>query len=526
MEHGDRHSAQRSLPRPPLFWARSPLCRVATPLRGLVGLALLQALLLWFGIAVRYPLAQGLRSPGVTWPNFYPGSLAAAGWHGAVYALLLICYLVALRLVQRAALRCRSTMLVIIGGWLLASLALLRAYPGESRDIFDYLFRGRLVFLLHASPLAITPDAFPAQPFYSYVTWRGWVDTYGPIWEYASGATAGAVWATGSISIAAYITGYRLLAIGMTGLCASLIGVLVQRSTPALAPLAVLAWLWNPLVLISTALGAHNDVIMLVFVLLTFLLVQRQRWLPALLALWLAAHVKLTALLLLPVLGLWLVRQRGWRAATAISLRALGVALPLSWLLYAPLGGWATLPRMLRERTILIYNSPANIVYSELQHRWGWHELAARHTVTLGSTLLFVIGALGLLLFFWRRAAAHQYADTTFWRTSLEITLAYLLVGSFWFQSWYVLWVLAIAALLPRSRWTQQLLPFYSLGALWSNLATDFLNQTQRVSAVTVSWVMVITLLTPMVCVRAFLLVRRLIYNGPIHSDTEPDQVG
>ena len=516
MERGDRHGVQRMLLQPPRFWTRSALCRVTTPLGGLVGLALLQAALLWFGVTVRYPLAQGLRAPGVTWPNFYAGSLAAAGWHGAVYVLLLLCYLLALRSLQRDVRQDRSTMLVIIGGWMLASLALLGAYPGESLDIFDYLFRGRLLFALHASPLAITPDAFPEQPFYSYLSWRGWVDTYGPIWEYASGATAGAVWATGSSSIAAYITGYRLLAIGMTGLCALLIAMLVGRTNPRHVPVAVLAWLWNPLVLLSTALGAHNDVIMLFFMLLAFLLVQRQRWLLALLALWLAAHVKLTALLLLPILGLWLVRQRGWRRAMAISFGAFGVALPLSWLLYAPLGGWVTLPRMLRERTILIYNSPANIVYGELQQRWGWHELAARHAVTLGSTLLFVIVALGLLLLFWRRAA-QQPKDATLWQACLGIMLAYLLVGSFWFQSWYVLWVLAIGALVPTSRWTQWLLPFYSLGALWSNLATDFLNQSQRVSALTVSWIMVMTLLTPMLCALAFLLVRRLIHARKSH---------
>ncbi len=41
-----------------------------------------------------------------------------------------------------------------------------------------------------ASPLAQTPDAFSAAPFYAYITWTDHVDTYGPLWEYASGTVA------------------------------------------------------------------------------------------------------------------------------------------------------------------------------------------------------------------------------------------------------------------------------------------------------------------------------------------------
>jgi hypothetical protein len=48
-------------------------------------------------------------------------------------------------------------------------------------------------------------------------------------------------------------------------------------------------------------------------------------------------------------------------------------------------------------------------------------------------------------------------------------------VGSFWFQHWYLLGVLAPAALLPASRWSRTLLPAYCLGALWSDLANSFL---------------------------------------------------
>ena len=146
-----------------------------------------------------------------------------------------------------------------------------------------------------------------------------------------------------------------------------LIYTITAYRSPQLAPAALLAWLWNPLLLTATAIGAHNDMLMLVLMLAAVLLFQRQRWLLGLLALALAAHVKLTALLLLPVLGLWLARRCGWWRAIRISSVAGVLALALSWLLYAPLGGWATLPRMLGERVRLIANSPAFVVYWALQ---------------------------------------------------------------------------------------------------------------------------------------------------------------
>jgi hypothetical protein len=62
------------------------------------------------------------------------------------------------------------------------------------------------------------------------------------------------------------------------------------------------------------------------------------------------------------------------------------------------------------------------------------------------------------------------------WRGSAAVTLAYLLIGSFWFQHWYLLWVLAPAALLPANRWALTFLPAYCLGALWSDLANIFLR--------------------------------------------------
>jgi ALG3 protein len=460
-----------------------------SPLHLIIGIGLISSL--FYGLLLRapYPLAESLAHPLASW-----ATLAGFAWRAGLalicgYALLTGYYMLALRLAARVAPpRQPALLFLIVGGWLLSSVMLLGAYPGESLDIFDYLFRGRLQITLGVSPLATPPQVFANQLFYSYVNWTTYVDTYGPLWEYASGAVAaivGAVACACPASLAIYVLGYRLLAIGLAGFCGVLIYTITAYRSPYHASAALLAWLWNPLVLTATAVGAHNDMLMLLLMLTTVLLFQRQRWLLGLLALALAAHVKLTALLLLPVLGLWMARRGGWWRALRSSSVAGALALALSWLLYAPLGGWATLPRMLSERVRLIANSLAFVIYWALQRYAGWSEVAAWRVTTQAATVLFFVLAGLLLERFWRATVKPPVLDNAvLWRGSIAVIMAFLIVGSFWFWHWYLLWVVVLAALLPTSRFTTTVLPICCLGALWFYIASDFLIRGGRTATV------------------------------------------
>lgn len=497
----------------------------AHPIAGLIMLGLASTLLYVFGITARYPLAPGLQHLHAGWATLMHYSLRAGLWHGGVYLLLIGIYMLAMRLALRhGRAYTRTAVMVVVGGWLASSAALLGAYPGESLDIFEYLFRGRMLVEFGTSPLVTAPVAFKLRPFYNSITWRGQVDTYGPLWEYASAVVAWSVHylAGRADSLIAYVVGYRLLAIGLTGLCAVMIAAIVSPTNPDRVPAALLAWLWNPLVLITTAIGAHNDMIMILALLIAFWLFQRQRWVGGVLALLLAAHVKLTALLILPIVALWLVRRCGWLRAMQSSALALALCIPLSWLLYAPLGGWVTLRRMLQERARLLINSPADLVYRMLQERFGWAEIDAWRVTTIGATLLFFVVAAGVLIWFWAQSRASKAegqpqrpgaqslardpgSDVLLWRGSAALTLTYLLIGSFWFQHWYVLWLLAPVVVLPASRWALTLLPIYCLGTLWGDLTNTFLRvvPAHPLTATQVSAINVLAQAAPLLVVLA-----------------------
>ena len=286
------------------------------------------------------------------------------------------------------------------------------ASSGESHDIFDYIFRGRMMTELGANPLTDVPTQYRGAPYFHYLAWYDHVDAYGPVWEMTSAATAAVtrtvlkavgVWTTAGAScpqsppacrsLIGYVSAYRLLAVGLTGVSACLIFSMVRRSRPHLAAAALAAWLWSPLLLLSTAIGAHNDAAMLVLLLLMLWLLQRRRWFPALLVLVLAAHVKLTVVIVAPVVVLWLVRRCGWRRAVGLCAAATAMGLLLSGLLYAPFGGWGSLPRTLTARAAYLANSPWRVLYLFLNTVRDWpFELARRLMVQLPTTL-FAVGA-------------------------------------------------------------------------------------------------------------------------------------
>jgi len=468
-----------------------------------------------------------------------------AAYHLLIYLGIILLYLLALRLLAhsdtQAEAQSRRLILLVLATWLACSVVLMFMAPaGESHDIFDYLFRGRLMAEYQANPLVDVPEDFSlSTPYSRYLAWRKYVDTYGPVWEASSAAVS---WSVHQVAewlgwwdedapvcpkssescrlLIVYITGYRLLAIVLTGLSGYLIFNMVRQEQSSLAPLALAAWLLNPLTLFASALGGHNDVVMLVLVLLCWGCLQRQRPFLAILVLIMAAHVKLTALIWLPACSLWILWRWGWERALKIGLVSIASGLVLSWLLYAPFGGWETLPRMLDERSRFLANSLWRILYHQLIYGWNWSKESARLLSTGLPNWLSAIGAMIIPLWTFNFRPARWRTDSVdpteaerkLWRALTTVSMLYLLVGTFWFQHWYVLWVLAPAVLSHDRGFIQSSLPWLVFGALSSNVGMSYLLATVLESAPRiVNYITVVTIIWgPLLIVSSIFVIARL----------------
>ena len=143
-----------------------------------------------------------------------------------------------------------------------------------SSDIIDYASHGRVASLHAANPYVAVPASIPTDPFSSLGAWPTSVTVYGPLWTRIDSILTGTL-ATGDVGMLALA--YKLLALTSVAASAVLIVWIVRRwnslgVTDAAPVVAVAIWLWNPLVNVELVGNAHNEAVMIVFVLLAFAL--------------------------------------------------------------------------------------------------------------------------------------------------------------------------------------------------------------------------------------------------------------
>jgi hypothetical protein len=388
----------------------------------------------------------------------------------------------------------RLTTLVLVGFPLLFLALLLRVYPATSVDLYDYLFRGRMLARYGANTFVQVPQDFLADSLFDYAAWRRAVTAYGPLWEGMSWLTARLVGERphATIAIARFVSpglstvysGYTpaaalellrlmlafkgLAALGFL-LCGAAIWGALGRIAPERRRLGLYLWLWNPLALWESVGAGHNDAWMALFIVLAVWafsprqgdketrrqgamrpgapvslsssrLVSRSVW--VFLALTAGGLIKFLSLFLGPVfLGAALRRLPDWRTRARLVLVAGLVCLAFAALAYAPFwAGWATF-RNFGDRATLFTATWLATLRAGLAAHGVALGLAQQIATTIGLWLL--IG--GMAWVSWRawcapeRVAAH----------ALWLLLWFLFVCNTWFQPWYLFWPLALAVLQP-----------------------------------------------------------------------------
>lgn len=362
---------------------------------------------------------------------------------------------------------------IVLGFGLLSSAALVLVYPITAVDLFGYVARGRVLAVHGANPFLHPPSDFPADPVGPYAGgWHTLASPYGPAWEWLAGAAA----FLGGDDFLRSLLVFKGLVVLAYLLDALLIWAILSRLHPARRLAGALLFAWNPLVLLETAANGHNDVVMLLPVLLAVWLLAEHRtpilvWrgAGALAALTLAVWVKYVPLILGPLAlaAVWRALPT-WRTRLQALLIGGVLSLVLTLALWAPL--WPGLDRLkvVEEAGRVLFSPAALVVQTLVKRGWEW-ERAAR---VVGQAAVIGFGLVYLIIL--ARAGKGAPALAT---GGLAAWWAYLLIGGLSFRHWYPLWLLPLAALTPEPglaagalafSLTGELSPaYYTFGYVW-----------------------------------------------------------
>jgi hypothetical protein len=405
------------------------------------------------GFGARYSLEQYGERPRQSIGTLTGFSNEGAYWFVGGMALLFALYglgfVMGVKTSVRFTDRQRLGLLaLVIGGGGLFSLTLLPMYPVDASDIYDYIIRGRMSAVHELNPMLNTPDQITHDPFYRFASWRRTPSAYGPAWELVAHLTSTL---TAEQSRNQQVIAYKLLALASYALTALFIGLTLRVVAPQRVVIGLYLFLWNPLVVYMTAGTGHNDALMTACMALACYCLSRRWYLGATLAATLGTLVKFIPALLIPIIALIALRELGrrrWLRYLLVSALTCGL---MASALYAPYWhGWDTL--RLQRRELMYTGSIATVMRQWLMFSLdGATEMQTSPRLTPNSNALL---ANGTLLFFglfylwqWVRLWRDDQPVNAV-RITVRILLAYLLVASLWFHAWYVIWLIALIALL------------------------------------------------------------------------------
>jgi hypothetical protein len=208
---------------------------------------------------------------------------------------------------------------MVIGAIVVLHAAFLLAPPLLSGDMFSYIDYARLGAVHGIDPYVHGPAAARQDPVFTLTAWKHAATVYGPLFTVASYPLA-------KLSLPLAIWCLKLVAAAASLGCVALVWRIAGQLGRSPARAAALFGL-NPVLLVWTVGGGHNDLLMLMLALggVSLALASREALGGATMVA--AAAVKATTGLVLPYLVLGV--RRGWRAtagAAAAGVAVLGVA--------------------------------------------------------------------------------------------------------------------------------------------------------------------------------------------------------
>ena len=155
-----------------------------------------------------------------------------------------------------------------------------------SPDLFSYIAYARMAVLHNLNPLTTIPTAIQTDPVYKYIFWVDQPSAYGPTWAIVTSFLQGLLVVFRNTYIMPMVLALRIAGLVMHLISTRLVWLISGQfqqlnGKPALATRtrirATLAFAWNPLLLLEACVNAHNDAMLVVFVLLMIWVLAKDR---------------------------------------------------------------------------------------------------------------------------------------------------------------------------------------------------------------------------------------------------------
>lgn len=332
----------------------------------------------------------------------------------------------------------RAAWRIIIGSAIVSGLILVYFYPLDAADIFDNILHGRITGLYGGNPFHQIIAQYRSDPFYRYAAWRYAPSAYGPAWELLAGLAA-RVAGSGIITnviVFKFLPGVFLVGTG------AVVADFLGRAAHERALSGVWLVVMNPIVLYETLGNGHNDISLAFWMVLAVWMISERAYTRAVLFLVVGGLFKYIPLLLVPAAA-WiaLLNLKSTRERVRFLIVTSAACAAVIVIVFAPFWiGPATLS--ITRRQDMLTTSLPSILYQFLLPVFG--QAASAKWVSAAAAAL--TGGFAM----WQAwAAGKERSWLSFTRASLSILIFYLLVTCLWFQNWYAVWLIGLAAVLP-----------------------------------------------------------------------------
>ena len=349
-----------------------------------------------------------------------------------VFSLLFALFGFAWREAQR--LQDHATLWLILGFGAIFALTTLFVYPITAIDVFNYIAESIVMLDYHANPMLVSLVQYPRDPLVRLtVGWGIYPASYGPI-----GLLIDAVpTLLAGRNVLANLILLKVIFSAALLLEGFLAYKILLKIGPKFALAGALALAWNPFALFEFSANSHNDILMVLFVLLAVLALVEDRPILALILITASALTKYASLPLVPLFFVYSIfhQSSNWQWIRYGG-PAIVASLLLTLITFAPF--WAG-PRTFDSLFFVnrINLSSFNMFLNDLSSK----------TISLDQAKQLGLVLFGLFYLYALFLCTRRIEDML--RSCFIAMFALLAFGVSNIEVWYAIWPFALAIVVP-----------------------------------------------------------------------------